>query len=117
MYFVVHCEVELQNESKLDELLTTRVKQFWLSQPGVKSFHVYADSLEAEFEIAEPTLTEGFAMFGDPVGHRRQRTMMIEVEDADSLLRAAKTEEREKLREEVLTYSFKVEDSIQRELL
>mgnify|MGYP005834546619 CR=1 FL=1 len=63
MYFTVRCDILPGKEDELDRFLNERAKSFWISQPGVKSFHVYADKLA-----------------GWP-----ERTIMIEVEDLATL--------------------------------
>lgn len=90
MYFTVRCDILPGKEEELDRFLTEKAKKFWLSQPGVKSFHVYNDTL-----------------VGWP-----ERTIMIEVDDMSSLDRILHSEERQRVRREFQTYASDVQSQI-----
>lgn len=90
MYFTVRCDILPGKEEELDRFLAEKAKKFWLSQPGVKGFHVYGDTL-----------------VGWP-----ERTIMIEVDDLVGLERVLHSDERKHLRSEFLTYTTDVESQI-----
>lgn len=90
MYFTVRCDILPGKEEELDRFLTEKAKKFWLSQPGVKSFHVYTDTL-----------------VGWP-----ERTIMIEVDDMSSLDRILHSEGRQRVRREFQTYATDVQSQI-----
>ncbi len=90
MYFTVRCDILPGKEEELDRFLAEKAKKFWLSQPGIKSFHVYGDTL-----------------VGWP-----ERTIMIEVDDLASFQRVLNSEERRHLRSEFLMYTTNVQSQI-----
>ena len=95
MYFTVRCDILPGKEEELDRLLGGPSRTFWLAQPGVKSFHVYGDTL-----------------VGWP-----ERTIMIEVEDLASLQRILGTEERKRLRREFMNHTSNVSSQIQETII
>jgi antibiotic biosynthesis monooxygenase (ABM) superfamily enzyme len=90
MHFTVRCDIAPGQEEALDHFLAEKVKAFWLSQPGVKGFHVYAD-----------------ALVGWP-----ERTIIIEVDDLASLQRVLDSEQRKLFRREFMTYTTNVQSQI-----
>ncbi len=90
MYFTVRCDILPGKEEELDRFLTEKATKFWLSQPGIKSFHVYRD-----------------ALVGWP-----ERTIMIEVDDMSSLDRILHSENRHQVRREFLSYATDVQSQI-----
>ncbi|MBI2883053.1 MAG: hypothetical protein HYY11_03975 [Candidatus Methylomirabilis oxyfera] len=90
MYLTVRCDILPGKEQELDNFLTERAKKFWLSQPGVKSFHVYKDTL-----------------VGWP-----ERTIMIEVDDMSSLDNILHSDARQRVRREFQTYATDVQSQI-----
>lgn len=90
MYFTVRCDILPGKEQELDNFLTERATKFWLSQPGVKSFHVYKDTL-----------------VGWP-----ERTIMIEVDNMSDLDRILHSEDRQRVRREFQAYATDVQSQI-----
>lgn len=90
MYFTVRCDILPGKEQELDNFLAEKAKKFWLSQPGIKSFHVYKDTL-----------------VGWP-----ERTIMIEVDDMSSLDHILHSEDRQRVRREFQTYATDVQSQI-----
>jgi len=95
MYYTARCDIAPGKEEALDRFLAEKVKAFWLSQPGVKGFHVYGD-----------------ALVGWP-----ERTITIEVDDLASLQRILDSEQRRELRREFMTYTTSVQSQIQHKLI
>ncbi|MCL4535930.1 MAG: hypothetical protein M1370_12320 [Bacteroidetes bacterium] len=91
VYFTVRCDSLPGKEEELDHLLTERAKNFWLSQPGVKGFHMY----------------------GDKLGGWPERTVMIEVEDLGNLQRILDSEARKQVRRDFMAHVARVETQIQ----
>jgi hypothetical protein len=89
MYYVVRCDIASGKEDEMDRLMQ-RVKDFWMAQPGVKSFHVYMDMME-----------------GWP-----ERTMMIEVDDMACLQRVLDMDERKQLRKEFMAMAIQVQSQM-----
>ena len=80
-YFTVRFDVPRGSEDSFERFLN-KAKAFWLSQPGVREFHVYGDML-----IDWP-----------------ERKIEIAVNDTESLQRILDSEERRQLRTEMLNY-------------
>jgi hypothetical protein len=80
-YFTVRFDIPPGKEKSFERFLE-KAKTFWLSQPGVREFHVYGDVL-----IDWP-----------------ERKIEIGVADRESLERILASEERRELRSEMLTY-------------
>jgi hypothetical protein len=91
IYFTVHCDPLPGKEEELDRLLANSAKSYWLSQPGVNSFHVYGDKL-----------------VGWP-----ERTIMIEVNDLTALQPILETLERKRVRKEFMSLVSRTESQIQ----
>jgi len=91
MYFTVRCDILPGKEEDLDRFLAERARPFWLSQPGVKGFHVYVDTL---------------------VGYP-ERTIMIEVVDLASLQRILGSDGRKQIRKEFMTCTTGAQSQIQ----
>lgn len=90
MYLTVRCDILPGKEEELDRFLTEKATKFWLAQPGIKSFHVYRDTL-----------------VGWP-----ERTIMIEMENFANLQGVVNNWEHKQLRREFLTYATDVESQI-----
>jgi len=95
VYFTVRCEPVPGKAAELDDFLATKSRAFWLSQPGVRGFHIYGDVLD-----------------GWP-----ERTIMIEVDDLSSLQRILDTPERRQLRNEFMGYTARVESQINEQII
>jgi hypothetical protein len=80
-YFTVRVDVPRGKESEFDAFLE-KAKKFWLSQPGVREFHVYGDVL-----IDWP-----------------ERKIIIAVESREDLQHILDSEERKQLRSEMLSF-------------
>ncbi|MGD0353050.1 MAG: hypothetical protein ABSB38_06100 [Dehalococcoidia bacterium] len=91
VYFSVYCDPVPGREEELDRFIANKSKKFWSSQTGVKGYHVYADKL-----------------LGWP-----ERTIMIELQDLNSLQRILDTDEHRRLRGEFMTNIARVESQIQ----
>jgi hypothetical protein len=91
VYFSVYCDPVPGKEEELDRFIVNKSKKFWSSQTGVKGYHVYADKL-----------------LGWP-----ERTIMIELQDLNSLQRILDTDEHRRLRGEFMTNIARVESQIQ----
>jgi len=94
IYFTIRCDFVPGKEEELDRFLVEKAKPFWLSQPGVASFHVYGDTL-----------------VGWP-----ERTITIEVEDLATLQRILSSERRQ-LRHEFMNYAANIQSQIQEMLI
>jgi len=95
MYFTAHCDFLPGKEEELDRLLSERVKTFWLAQPGVRGFHVYADSL-----------------VGWP-----ERTIIIELDDLATLQRILDSAEQKEIRRAFMNYTTNVQSQILNKLV
>lgn len=95
VYFTVRCEPVPGKGVELDEFLSTKSKSFWLSQTGVRGFHVYGDALD-----------------GWP-----ERTIMIEMDDLASLQRILDSPERKQLRGTFMGFTARVESQINEQLI
>ena len=95
MYFTARCDILPGKEEELDRFLSERSKTFWLAQPGVRGFHVYADSL-----------------VGWP-----ERTIIIEVDDLTSLQGVLDSAERKEVRREFMNYTTNVQSQILHKLV
>jgi hypothetical protein len=82
IYFTLRFDLPRGKESEFEEFLQ-RAKKFWLSQPGVREFHVYGDVL-----IDWP-----------------ERSIQIAVNDRESLDRILESAERRQIRDEMLNYA------------
>jgi len=91
VYFNIHCDPLPGKEEDLDNFLTNSSKSFWMSQHGVKNFHVYGDKL-----------------LGWP-----ERTIMIELENMSSLQNILDSTERKQLRKQFMNQVSRVESQIQ----
>jgi len=91
VYFSVYCDPVPGKEEELDRFIVNKSKKFWSSQTGVKGYHVYADNL-----------------LGWP-----ERTIMIELQDLNSLQRILDTDEHRRLRGEFMANIARVESQIQ----
>jgi phosphatidate phosphatase APP1 len=91
VYFSVYCDPVPGREEELDQFIVGKSKKFWVGQTGVKGYHVYADKLA-----------------GWP-----ERTIMIELQDLNSLQRILDTDEHKRLRREFMTNIARAESQIQ----
>lgn len=90
MYFTIRCDAVPGRLLELDTWLKDRAVQFWTKQPGVKSFEIFSDAL---------------------VGYP-ERTMLIEVENFDTLQKILTSVEHGRFRNELLTYGTDVQSQI-----
>jgi hypothetical protein len=81
-YFTVRFDLPRGQEMQFEEYLA-RAKAFWMSQPGVREFHVYGDVL-----VDWP-----------------ERRIEIAITDRESLQRILDSEERRALRSEMLSFT------------
>src|SRR5574337_806018 len=63
MVYHIMCEVPPGREKELDDFLVSKMKKFWLSNPGVSRFHVYGDHLANKLERVITIEVGDFANF------------------------------------------------------
>lgn len=95
VYFTVRADIANGKEDELDRFLRDEARAFWLSQPGVRGFHVYGD-----------------ALVGWP-----ERTVMVEVEDMVALHRILESPDRKRLRSKFLSLTTQASSQIQEKLV
>ena len=95
LYFTARCDILPGKEEELDRFLAERSKAFWLAQPGVRDFHVYADSL-----------------VGWP-----ERTIVIELDDLATLQRILDSAEYKEIRRAFMNYTTNVQSQILHKLV
>ncbi|HZA25865.1 MAG TPA: hypothetical protein VFA32_25260 [Dehalococcoidia bacterium] len=95
VHYAVRCDIVPGRSEDLDRLLSENAKEFWLKQPGVRGFQVYEDALT-----------------GWP-----ERTIMIEVDNLESLQRILDSEERKRLRREFNNYATNVQSQILEQMI
>ena len=95
LYFTARCDILPGKEEELDRFLAERSKAFWLAQPGVRDFHVYADSL-----------------VGWP-----ERTIVIELDDLATLQRILDSAEYKEIRRAFMNYTTNVQSQILNKLV
>ena len=103
MFFVLLCDITPGSERDLDRFLVDKLRAWWISQSGVKSFHIYRNALDEGFSTVDP----------DALTSAARRVILIEVADLSSLQRILDTDERAKLRRELLTYLTNIESQLQ----
>lgn len=117
MYWLVRCELAPdKREEDLDRFVADKMKPYWLSQPGIKDFHLYGEMLSEELRLPATPLFTGVDIYGDGLTYRRARTMMIMVDDLASLQHVLDSVTRKELRLELLTHCSKVENSLQHQI-
>lgn len=90
MVYHIMCEVAPAQEKELDAFLIGKMKHFWLANPGVSRFHVYADHL----------------------ANKSERIITIEVGDFGNFDKILALDERKALRAELMTLASNVQSRI-----
>ena len=103
MFFVVRCDLAQGAEDKIDQFLTSKLRPWWIAQPGVRAVHIYRNALAEGFSTVDP----------DALITGSRRVLLIEIEDLASLQRLLDTEERRELRRQLLTFLTGIETQVQ----
>ena len=107
MYFVVQCDIAPGAGSGLDKFLAGRLRDFWLAQPSVKGYRVYGNALDEGFSTVDP----------DAEVSKPRRILIIEVDELATLQHILDSDERKKLRRELITYLANIETQVQDQIV
>jgi hypothetical protein len=91
----IRCDPVPGKQDQLDQFLMQQKKDYWLKQPGVKSFHIYGDEL-----------------MGWP-----ERTVVIEVDDMGVLQHALESNEHQAIRQSFFALTSRNESQVQNQIL